>query len=80
MHFYVLLESTFIYCRKITPSAVKLHMSQQVALQVAGCAESNTTLPTLEWLLPCVNSQVLLEVPIVNCGIATLFTRVCFDS
>lgn len=77
--FNVLLESVFICCGIPAPPAVQLEVSQQVAFEVAGGAESQGALPARERLLPRVDPQVELQVPIVGCAIATLLTPVCLD-
>lgn len=77
--FNVLLESLFIHRGIPAPPAVQLEVSQPVALEVAGGAESQGALPALERLLPRVDPQVQLQVPVVGCAIATLLTPVCLD-
>lgn len=79
VRFDVLFESLFIYGGIPAPPAVQPEVSQQVALEVAGGAESQGALPALERLLPCVDPHVELQVPVVGCAIATLLTPVCLD-
>lgn len=79
VRFYVLLESVFIHCGISAPPALQLEVSQQVALEVAGGAESQGALPALEKLLSRVDPQVELQVPVVGCAIATLLTPVRLD-
>lgn len=79
VRFYVLLESVFIHRGISAPPALQLEVSQQVALEVAGGAESQGALPALERLLSRVDPQVELQVPVVGCAIATLLAPVRLD-
>lgn len=77
--FDVLLEGVFIHGGIPAPPAVQLEVGQQVALEVAGGAEGQGALPALERLLPRVDPQVELQVPVVGRAIATLLTPVGLD-
>lgn len=77
--FYVLLESVFIHRGIPAPPAVQLEVGQQVALEVAGGAEGQGALPARERLLPAVDPQVELQVPVAGCAIAALLTPVSLD-